>query len=210
MKRFCEKINVITTPIFYVNSSPHIGHLYTAILADAVKHVYMLQGKKVFLSTGTDEHGLKIQQKAKENNMHVKSFCDKNSAKFKELFDITGIKYDDYIRTTEDRHKEEVHKFWESLEKDKKVEKGVYSGYYSISDESFIPEKDLIQVDNKYVTKLKQPVEYITEDNYKIVFNKYIEKYNELIDKNVLVFFPSSIHNEVKEYINQKLFVRVL
>jgi methionyl-tRNA synthetase len=206
LKRFCNKINVITTPIFYVNANPHIGHLYTAILADAVKHVYTLQGKKVFLSTGTDEHGLKIQQKAKENNTDVKTFCDKNSAKFKALFDLAGIKYDDYIRTTEERHKEEVHKIWKILENDKKVEKGTYSGYYSISDESFIPEKDLIQVDGKYVTKLKQPVEYITEENYKILFDKYINKYNELIEKNILVFFPSYIHNEVKEYINQKLF----
>ena len=97
IKKFCYKINIITTPIFYVNANPHIGHLYTAILADAIKYVYLLQGKKVFLSTGTDEHGLKIQQKAKENKMEIKSFCDKNSNKFKELFDLVNIKYDDYI-----------------------------------------------------------------------------------------------------------------
>jgi methionyl-tRNA synthetase len=198
LKRFCDKLNVITTPIFYVNANPHIGHLYTAILADAIKHVYLLQGKRVFLSTGTDEHGLKIQQKAKDNNMDIKTFCNKNSSKFKELFDIAGISYDDYIRT----------KFWSNLEN--KIEKGTYSGYYSVSDESFIPEKDLIQIDNNYVTKLKQPVEYITEDNYKIVFDKYIDKYNELIEKKILIFFPNTIHNEVKEYINQKLFVEVL
>jgi methionyl-tRNA synthetase len=114
-KNFCDKLNIITTPIFYVNANPHIGHLYTAIYADAIKQTFLLQNKKAILTTGTDEHGLKILQKAKENKMDVKAFCDKNSNKFKELFDLVKIKYDDYIRTTEDRHFNEVHRFWNDL-----------------------------------------------------------------------------------------------
>ena len=110
-----NQIKIITTPIFYVNAQPHIGHLYTAILADAIKENNIIQGNKVYLSTGTDEHGLKVQQKAKENKIDVKLFCDKNSQKFKELFDKANIKYDDYIRTTEDRHIDEVHKFWNKM-----------------------------------------------------------------------------------------------
>ena len=114
-KNFCEKLNIITTPIFYVNANPHIGHLYTAIYADAVKETFLLQNKKAFLSTGTDEHGLKILQKAIENKMDVKSFCDKNSSKFKELFDLSKINYDDFIRTTDERHFHQVHKYWNEL-----------------------------------------------------------------------------------------------
>jgi methionyl-tRNA synthetase len=111
-----EKIKLITTPIFYVNAQPHIGHLYTAILADAIKENNIIQGyKRVYLSTGTDEHGIKIQQKANENKIDTLKFCDKNSMKFKELFDLAGIRYDDYIRTTEDRHKNEVHRFWNKM-----------------------------------------------------------------------------------------------
>jgi methionyl-tRNA synthetase len=112
---FSAATRLVTTPIFYVNAQPHIGHLYTAILADAIKENYLIQGETVYLSTGTDEHGIKIQQKAKESKLDEFELCDQNSKKFRELFDLAGIKYDDYIRTTEDRHRQEVHRFWRKL-----------------------------------------------------------------------------------------------
>lgn len=126
IKNFIDNKNInkevlITTPIFYVNSHPHIGHLYTAVLASAIKEVNLMQNKKVFLSTGTDEHGLKVQQKAKENNLDVLEFCNQNSKKFRELFDKAKINYDDYIRTTEDRHKKFARNIWNKLQKFEKI-----------------------------------------------------------------------------------------
>lgn len=126
MKNFIDNLNtnkevLITTPIFYVNSQPHIGHLYTAILASAIKEANIIQNKKAYLSTGTDEHGLKIQQKAQENNIDTKLFCDINSNKFRELFDLSKINYDDYIRTTDERHKNFAKSFWELLDKENKI-----------------------------------------------------------------------------------------
>jgi methionyl-tRNA synthetase len=110
-----SRVKLVTTPIFYVNAQPHIGHLYTAILADAIKESYIIQGYKAYLSTGTDEHGLKVYRKAKENNMDTKAFCDLNSRKFKELFDLSEIRYDNFIRTTDDKHKNEVYWFWHKM-----------------------------------------------------------------------------------------------
>ena len=116
---------LITTPIFYVNSLPHIGHLYTAIFASAIKETNIIQNKKAYLATGTDEHGLKVQQKSKENNIDTQKFCDMNSNKFRELFDKAKINYDDYIRTTEERHKNYAKSFWNDLEKKDKIKSSI-------------------------------------------------------------------------------------
>lgn len=145
MFRFSDKIKIkkftndnekqevlITTPIFYVNSYPHIGHLYTAIYASAIKQTNLIQNKKVFLSTGTDEHGLKVQQKAKENSINTQQFCDMNSSKFRELFDKAKINYDDFIRTTEERHINYAKTFWNELEKNNKIKQSK-EFYYNVT-----------------------------------------------------------------------------
>jgi len=131
LKNFIENKNtkkdvLITTPIFYVNSQPHIGHLYTAILASAIKEANIIQNKNAYLSTGTDEHGLKVQQKAKENNINTKEFCDLNSNKFRELFDKAKINYNYYIRTTDERHINFAKSFWENLHKEDKIKSCIY------------------------------------------------------------------------------------
>lgn len=95
----------LMSPIFYVNSAPHIGHLYTAILCDASARYERLKGNNVLFSIGTDEHGLKIQRKASEEGMSPKDMCDKNSAVFRKMFDLCGIKYDRFIRTTDPDHR---------------------------------------------------------------------------------------------------------
>lgn len=204
MKCFTTKI-FITTPIFYVNSKPHIGHLYSAYLASAVKQVNLLNNKDAVLSTGTDEHGLKVQQKAKEEKINTKEFCDKNSEFFRALFENAKIDYDAFIRTSDDNHKDYAKKFWLSMMEKGKINKSDYSGFYSVTDESFVPEKDLIKKGDKYYTALsvhsKQPVEYITEQNYQIKFSQEdIDKYNNLIESGKLRFIPNSIVNEVKHY----------
>ena len=103
---------LITTPIFYCNAQPHIGHAYSALTADALRRWIDLSGdrKQTILVTGTDEHGLKIAEAAKNANMGAKEFCDKVSKEFRDCFDSLNISYDDFIRTTEDRHKNQVQK----------------------------------------------------------------------------------------------------
>lgn len=116
-KSYCSnsKSIFITTPIFYVNAAPHIGHLYTALLADATARFYRLQGKDVVLSTGTDEHGLKIQASAAKHNKNPKLYCDEVSSQFKALFDRAGVSYNHFIRTTDKTHTRAVQHFWQLL-----------------------------------------------------------------------------------------------
>ena len=135
--------------------------------------------------------------------------CDENSEKFKNLFDMAKISYNDYIRTTEERHKNVVQNYWNDLNRQNLINSGKYEGYYSVSDESFIPLKDLIheKETNNYKTILNQPVEYITETSYLLNFKNYIDKYLSKLNNNELTFIPTYIKNEVNEYINSELHV---
>jgi len=143
-RMFCtggeEKPVFITTPIFYVNDKPHIGHLYTALLADSISRWFRMKGRKVFLSTGTDEHGLKIQKEAEMRKISEKEHCDKHSKHFQELFDTFGIQYDRFVRTTDEDHKVAVNHLWKILEDKQYFEHGTYSGWYCTSDEQFLTD----------------------------------------------------------------------
>jgi len=105
MRRGFSSRVVITSPIFYVNAQPHIGHLYTAVLCDAMKRYHKLNGDEVFFSTGTDEHGIKIQKRALEAGKEPKAFCDHYAASFRLLFERGHISYDRFIRTTDQDHR---------------------------------------------------------------------------------------------------------
>lgn len=106
---------VITSPIFYVNAKPHIGHLYTALYCDAMARYHRLAGHSVLFATGTDEHGLKIQKRAFEEGKDPKAFCDHYSNEFKSLFSLANISYDRFVRTTEEDHLRAVDHFWKIL-----------------------------------------------------------------------------------------------
>ncbi|KAH9488994.1 Methionine--tRNA ligase, mitochondrial [Bulinus truncatus] len=133
----------ITTPIFYVNAAPHIGHLYCSLLADVMSRWNNLKGMPTVLSTGTDEHGLKIQQAAAAQHMDPLSFSNQVSSSFKSLFDTAGIRYSRFIRTTESDHHEAVIAFWNRLQERGHIYKGSYSGWYSVSDEAFLSDSDV-------------------------------------------------------------------
>lgn len=145
----------LTTPIFYVNADPHIGHLYTAVLSDilvrwnALRH----QGrspagplgpapdqKGPLFCTGTDEHGLKIQRAAEDLGLSPRSLCDKVSTRFRDLAQAAGVALSTFIRTTEPRHVEAVHQIWRVIKEKGMIYKGEHHGWYSISDEAFYPE----------------------------------------------------------------------
>ncbi|GFR94307.1 methionine--tRNA ligase, mitochondrial [Elysia marginata] len=133
----------ITTPIFYVNAAPHLGHLYCCLLADASARWQQLKGRSTFFTTGTDEHGLKIQQAAAANNQVPSAFCDEVSQHFKTLFDSANIKYDAFQRTTDQKHVEAVQAFWKRLESAGHIYQGSYAGWYSVPDEAFLTNEDV-------------------------------------------------------------------
>ena len=120
----------ITTPIFYVNAKPHIGHLYSALIADVQSRYQKLKNRPVFFATGTDEHGLKIQQAASKQNMKISDFCGKNSQEFKNTFQNFSIHFDDFIRTSEQRHVQTVQDFWTQLYNQGYLSKTTYQSWY--------------------------------------------------------------------------------
>lgn len=164
----------ITTPIFYVNSGPHIGHHHTVVLADALHRLHRLLAPKqsTIFSTGTDEHGLKIQQAASKAKQDELTFCNGVSKQFKDLFHNTGISYTDYIRTTQDRHKKCVEHFWKTLQEKGWIYTGAYKGWYSTQDELFLSESEVKEVKHADGTLQKvsaesgHPVEWMEEKNY--------------------------------------------
>ena len=136
----------VTTPIFYVNDAPHIGHLYSATLADAAARFRKIQSNvDVLFSTGTDEHGLKIQKVASKHNLTPRDLCNSNSLKFKSLFDDFDIRYDKFIRTSDRSHIRAVQHVFNDLVDSGLVYGSVYSGWYCISDESFLTEKQVVE-----------------------------------------------------------------
>ena len=121
---------LVTTPIFYVNAAPHIGHLYSSLLADALARWHRIQGRDVVFSTGTDEHGIKVQEAADAKGVAPAQFCDDVSAQFREAFDGFDIQYDDYVRTTEERHLETVNHLWRTLKDRGFIYLGEHTGWY--------------------------------------------------------------------------------
>lgn len=134
----------ITTPIYYPSGNPHIGHCYTTVACDSIARYKRLQGKDVMFLTGTDEHGLKIEQKAAEKGITPKEYVDEKVAKFKELWNYMNIRYDRYIRTTDDYHIETVQKIFKELYDRGYIYKGKYTGKYCTPCESFWTESQLV------------------------------------------------------------------
>src|SRR3984885_11705508 len=128
----------LTTPIYYVNARPHIGHAYTTIVADAIARRNRAQGYETWFLTGTDEHGQKIERSPKAAGRTPQEFADEVSGTFRALWDRTGIRYDDFIRTTEERHRKGVQKLFRLLEQRGFIYKGSYSGQYCVSDELYV------------------------------------------------------------------------
>ena len=147
----------ITTPIYYPSGNPHMGHAYSSIVADVFARFKRLEGKNVFFLTGTDEHGLKIQREAEKNNKDVKLFCDEVSNKFKDLAKNLNLSIDDFIRTTEERHHRSVQAIWNKLLESGDIYLSKYAGWYSVSDEAYYTEDEIIN-DNKkkYLNLLAQ------------------------------------------------------
>ncbi|MCX5702499.1 MAG: class I tRNA ligase family protein, partial [Candidatus Omnitrophica bacterium] len=191
----------ITTPLYYVNASPHIGHSYTNIAADCLaRYMRQVRKKEVWFLTGTDEHGLKIQKAANEAKLGPQEFSDKMVLQFKELWKKLNISYDDFIRTTEDRHVSIVQKVLEILYKKGDIYEDTYDGLYCTPCESFWMESQAI---NQLCPDCKRPVERISEKDYFFRLSKYQDWLIKYIDDSANINFikPSIRRNEVKRFL---------
>ncbi|CAK8993735.1 Probable methionine--tRNA ligase [Durusdinium trenchii] len=159
---------LVTTPIFYCNGLPHIGHAYSSLLADGLARYWRLAGRQVVLATGTDEHGSKVEEAARAQGFEETiSFCDHVSGEFRKQFDALQISYDDFIRTTEERHAEKVEALWRRLHAKGAIVRGSHEGWYCQSDEAFLTDKQVEKTeDGKHVSaESGHAVEWLAESN---------------------------------------------
>lgn len=190
----------ITTPIYYVNGQPHLGHAYTTVVTDILARHERQQGKNVFFLTGTDEHGQKVEQSAVKNKKKPIEFADETSSEFRRLTDVLGCSNDDFIRTTEDRHKRAVVELWKKLEEKGQIYLGSYDGWYSVRDECFYQEDEL--VDGKAPTGAE--VEWVKEESYFFKLSEWTDKLLKFYDDNPGFIAPKSRRNEVISFVSQE------
>lgn len=192
----------ITTPIYYTNQAPHIGTAYTTIAADVLARYHRQKGEKVFFLTGTDEHGEKIAQAAGKANKSPQEFVDEIAILFKKAWEKLDISYDDFIRTTEERHKNGVSKFLLKLKESGRVYQDEYKALYCSDCEDFIFKKDLI--DGKCPYHQKEP-ELISEKNYFFKLNDFLGQVKKLIETNEIEIKPEERKKEVLALLSQDL-----
>ena len=192
----------ITTPIYYPSAKPHMGHAYSSIVADFFARFKRISEHNVFFLTGTDEHGQKIQRAALEAKKDPLDFCNEISSNFKDLSAILNLSNDDFIRTTEKRHKMAVENLWNILEKKNEIYLSKYSGWYSVSDEAFYSENEIEDKDNVKINKLSgSKVEWVEEESFFFKLSKWEKKLLEYYDKNPEFIRPESRRNEVISFV---------
>ncbi len=193
----------ITTPIYYVNDVPHIGHAYTTVAADVLARYWRLRGRDVFFLTGLDEHGQKVQQAAAKAGIDPQVHCDKLAPQFQTLWQRLNISHDAFIRTTEVQHKTIVQRYLQELFDKELIYKDSYTGWYCTFDERFWTEKD---VGDGLCPDCKRPVERLSEHNYFFKMGQYQERLIEYIKTHEHFIRPESRRNEVLGFLQtQKL-----
>ncbi|KAK3499288.1 putative METHIONYL-TRNA SYNTHETASE, mitochondrial [Neurospora hispaniola] len=202
----------VTTPIFYVNASPHVGHMYSMVLGDVLKRWQTLKGNQAILCTGTDEHGTKVQRAAIANDMDPKQFCDLNSAKFQELAAACRIDYDRFMRTTDQDHVEAVKHFWLLLKEKGLIYEAKHEGWYCVSDECFYPESQLEKRQDPftgevYVASIESgnKVEWIEEKNYHFRMTALKDQLLEFYKNNPDWIVPQTRMNQVVDWVTNNL-----
>lgn len=188
----------VTTPIYYVNGSPHIGHAYTTIVADAFARHYRQRGDDVFFLTGTDEHGLKVQRAAEEQGMSPEEMVDQNSAEFRELFDMMELTYDRFIRTTEDEHEEVVLDVLERMKENGDVYLDEYEGWYAASDEAYYDEDE---IEDGRAIETGSEVEWVEEESYFFRLSDYEDDLLEWYENAPEAVAPEARLNEVRSFV---------
>ncbi|MBZ0167019.1 MAG: class I tRNA ligase family protein, partial [Candidatus Omnitrophica bacterium] len=193
-----ENTFYLTTPIYYVNDKPHIGHAYTTILADVLARFHRSNHQKVFFLTGLDEHGQKVQQAAEKRGMDPQVHCDDLAPRFLQLWEKLEIQYDDFIRTTEDRHQRIVQKVLQDVYDKGDIYIDEYAGWYSVSEERFITETEK---DSGEFRDVKQ----IQEKNYFFKMGKYQQQLIDHINTHPEFIQPEHRKNEILGFLRQPL-----
>jgi methionyl-tRNA synthetase len=192
----------VTTPIYYVNGAPHVGHAYTSIAADVMARFKRLDGYDVFFLTGTDEHGQKVEKAAADAGVDPQSFTDTVSAQFRALADRMGVSYDDFIRTTEERHKVTCSALWRRIAENGDIYLGHYEGWYAVRDEAFYDEAELTErPDGSKVAPSGAPVEWVREPSYFFRLSAYQDRLLALYEDQPDFIGPASSRNEVVSFV---------
>jgi methionyl-tRNA synthetase len=187
----------ITTPIYYVNDKPHIGHAYTTLACDVLARFKRLDGYEVMFLTGTDEHGQKVEKAAQDNGVTPQAFTDSVSENFRDLTARMNYSNDDFIRTTEARHRAACQELWTILMDRGHIRLGSYAGWYAVRDEAFYTETEI--VDGKAPTGA--PVEWVEEPSYFFNLSEWQEQLLEFYEANPDFVGPASRFNEVKSFV---------
>ncbi|KAL1894729.1 methionyl-tRNA synthetase [Sporothrix stenoceras] len=202
----------VTTPIFYVNADPHIGHMYSMVLADVLKRWQTLLGREALLCTGTDEHGLKVQQAAARAGVPPKQFCDENAAVFSDLARKASIDNDFFIRTTDADHVAAARAFWRRLRRKGYIYQSQHSGWYCVSDETFYPEalveKRVSPATGKVEmvsTETGKTVEWTEERNYHFRMTAVRDRLLQFYAENPGFVLPATRMNEVVNWVTHNL-----
>jgi methionyl-tRNA synthetase len=191
----------IATSIVYASSIPHIGNVYEMILADAIARFKKIEGYNVYFQTGSDEHGQKIQKKALQQGLDTQKYVDQISDKIKEIYNKMNIKYDFFIRTSESFHKKQVQIIMKQLLKNDDIYLGLYEGWYSVYEESYISEKDLI---NGKTANGETPV-WTQEEVYFFKLNKYQDRLLKYLNDELHLILPPYIKKEILNLLKEPL-----
>jgi len=202
MPKDCKKA-YITTPIYYVNDVPHIGHAYTTIIADTLARYSRLIGLDTMFLTGTDEHGQKIEEAAKSRDRSPKEYADEISGKFKTLWDAFDISYDKFIRTTDQDHKIGVQKAFEVMSENGDIYKDMYEGFYCVSCETFFTKIQLY--DDECCPDCGKPTSIVKEESYFFKLSKYEDKLLKWYSDDDKCVLPKAKKNEVISFVKQGL-----
>jgi methionyl-tRNA synthetase len=195
----------ITTPIYYVNDRPHIGHAYTSLAADVLARWRRLQGREVFFLTGTDEHGQKVEKAANDAGEDPQAFTDRVSQHFRDLAGTMGLSITDFIRTTEPRHKRACTALWEALAAKGEIYLGHYEGWYAVRDEAFYGPDELTERDGVKYAPSGAPVEWVREPSYFFRLSAWQEKLLAFYEANPDFIAPASRRNEVIAFVKSGL-----
>ncbi|MGA6987726.1 MAG: methionine--tRNA ligase [Terriglobales bacterium] len=186
----------ITTPIYYVNAHPHIGHAYTTIACDTIARRHRMLGDDTWFLTGTDEHGQKIERAAQAAGKTPQQFTDEISAEFRALWDRMGLTYDDFIRTTSERHKQGVQALWRKIRDNGYIYKGTYTGQYCVSDELYVDAEP-----GAPCPDCGRPTETVHEENYYFKLSAFQDKLIRLYTEHPEFIRPDTRRNEVLSFV---------
>lgn len=196
----------ITTPIFYPNGVPHIGHAYTALATDTLARYQRLDGKDVLFLSGTDEHGIKMLQTANAEGIPPLELADRNSQRFRDMLAALNCSNDDYIRTTEPRHHKAAQEIWRRMEANGDIYLDSYSGWYSVRQEAFFDEKETtVGTDGVRREPLGSPVEWVEEESYFFRLSAYQDRLLAHYEANPGFIAPTERRNEVVSFVKSGL-----